>query len=109
MLPGVRAEPPVTFRPVERVSVLAKLSFDDQPLTSRGTTDSEGYAAFEFDLPAGVKSDGEIKLSGTRNGLSAELGCTVRVDRTIRISLSTDKNIYQPGQTLHVRTLARDP
>lgn len=107
----VRAEHPVTFRPIEGVSLLAELVFEGLPLSLNrsGSTDSEGYAVFDFDLPAGVKSDGEIKLTGTRNGLSAQVEDTVRVDRTIRISLSTDKNIYQPGQTLHVRALAVDP
>ena len=107
----VRAEHPVTFRPVEGVSLIAELSFDDlpSPLRRSGATDSDGYAVFDFGLPAGVKSEGEIKLTGARNGLSAEVEGTVRIDRTIRISLSTDKNIYQPGQTLHVRALALDP
>lgn len=108
----VRAEHPVSLHPLEGVSILAELSFEDTPSPSSraGTTDSEGYAVLEFDLPAGIKkSDGEIKVTGTRNGLSAHVEGDVRIDRTTRISLSTDKNIYQPGQTLHVRVLAADP
>ena len=107
----VRAEHPVSLRPIKGVSLVAELSFDGlpTPLSSSGVTDSEGYAAFDFDVPANVKSDGEIKLTGTRNGLSAHVEGGVRVDRTIRITLSTDKNIYQPGQTLHVRALVLEP
>jgi hypothetical protein len=107
----VRAEHPVTFRPIEGVNLLAELVFEGlpSPLSRKGATDSEGYAVFDFDLPSVVKSDGEIKLTGTRNGLSAQVEEGVRVDRTIRVSLSTDKNIYQPGQTLHVRALAVEP
>ncbi len=106
----VRAEHPVTFQPIEGVRLSCELLFENQsPQTGSSTTDSEGYAEFNFDLPSTVKRDGEIKLTGTRNGLSAEVEGGVRIDRTTRISLSTDKNIYQPGQTLHVRALAIDP
>jgi A-macroglobulin complement component/alpha-2-macroglobulin family protein/MG2 domain-containing protein/carboxypeptidase family protein/macroglobulin-like protein/A-macroglobulin receptor len=106
-----RAEHPVTLRPIEGVSLSCELVFEGLPshLQSSGRTDSEGYAEFNFDLPPVVKSDGEIKLTGTRNGLSAHVEGGVGIDRTIRISISTDKNIYQPGQTLHVRALAVDP
>ncbi|HLF85335.1 MAG TPA: MG2 domain-containing protein [Blastocatellia bacterium] len=107
----VRAEHPVSLRPLEGVSLIAELVFEGlpSPLRKSGATDSEGYAVFDFDIPTDVKSDGEIKLTGTRNGLSAQVEGGVRIDRTIRISLSTDKNIYQPGQTLHVRALVLDP
>jgi MG2 domain/Macroglobulin domain MG3/Alpha-2-macroglobulin bait region domain len=107
----VRAEHPVSLHPIEGVSLQAELSFDGvpSPLSSSGLTDSQGYAEFDFDLPAGLKSDGEIKVTGTRSGLSADVEDGVRIDRRIRISLSTDKDIYQPGQTLHARALVIDP
>lgn len=107
----VRAEHPVSFLPLKGVSLFAELSFEglSSPLSISGATDSEGHAAFDFDVPPDVKSDGEVKVTGTRNGLSEEVEDGVRVDRTIRISLSTDKTIYQPGQTLHVRALVVDP
>jgi len=31
---------------------------------------------------------------------------TIRIEDTIKIMISTDKPIYQPGQTVHIRTLA---
>jgi len=107
----VRAEHPVTFRPIEGVSLSCKFVFEGlpSPLEGSGTTDREGYSEFNFDLPTAVKSDGEIKLTGIRNGLSAHVEGGIRIDRTIRVSVNTDKNIYQPGQTLHVRALAVDP
>jgi len=107
----VRAEQPVTLHPIEGVQVTAELVFEDhrKSLKTTGTTDREGYASIDFDLPTDVKSDGEIKLAGTRNGLSANLEGEIRIDRTTRVSLSTDKSIYEPGQALHVRVLAIKP
>jgi hypothetical protein len=106
-----RAEHPVRLRPIEGVSLSCELVFEglSSHLQTSGTTDSDGYAEFTFDLPVVVKSDGVIKLTGTRKGLFADVEGEVRIDRTIRISIGTDKNIYQPGQTLHVRALAVDP
>jgi len=107
----VRAEHPVSMRPVEGVSLRAELAFDGltPPLSRSGVTDSDGYAVFEFDLPTGLTSDGEIKVTGTRAGLSADVEDTINVDRATRTLISTDKNIYQPGQVLHVRALVLDP
>src|ERR1041385_5791617 len=107
----VRAEQPVTLHPIEGVQVTAELVFEDhrKSLKTTGTTDREGYASIDFDLPTDVKSDGEIKLIGTRNGLSANLEDEIRIDRTTRVSVSTDKSIYQPGQARHVRALAINP
>jgi hypothetical protein len=59
-----RAEHPVTLRPIEGVSLFCELVFEElSPLTGSGTTDSEGYAEFNFELPSTVKHDGEIKLT----------------------------------------------
>lgn len=62
----VRAEHPVSFRPLEGVSLFAELAIGGlaAPLSSSGATDSEGYAVFDFDLPAVIKSDGKINFTG---------------------------------------------
>src|SRR4030095_10124239 len=106
----VRAEHPVTRRPIEGVSLRAELSFDELPSVSSvsRSTNSDGYAVFDLALPQATR-DGEIKITGTRNGLYEELEGEVRIDRRTRISIGTDKNIYQPGQTIHVRALTTDP
>ena len=109
----VRAAHPVSSLPVSGVKVEAAIELDERkllPLQSSAVTDSDGYATFEFDLPGDIKSnEGEIKVTGQRNGIRAEAESLVRFDSIARIAISSDKVIYQPGQTLHVRALAFTP
>ena len=107
----VLAQHPVSKRSAEGVDVQAELSFDGlpSPLTQSRTTDAEGYAVFDFEIPLGAKGEGNLKVSGERNGLSVDEKGGVAIDRAIRISLNTDKSIYQPGQILHARVLMLDP
>lgn len=107
----VRAEHPVSSNPIEGVNIRAELSFEGTSSTLNGSavTDSEGFAVLDFAVPAEVTGDGEINVAGSRNGLSATETASIRIDRAIRVSISTDKPIYQPGQTLHTRVLVLDP
>ena len=107
----VRAEHPVTRKPVEAVRLHAEITFEggEPTVTSESLTDSQGQATFEVVLPRDIKTNGEIKVSGTRKGLSVEVEGDIRFDRYVRISVSTDKSIYQPGQTIHTRILALEP
>jgi hypothetical protein len=107
----VRARHPVSSRPVASVRVHAEISFDGlaSPLKADGDTDGEGYSVFDFDLPKTVTSDGEISVKGTRNGLTDEAEGRFRVDRTARVWITTDKMLYQPGQSLHLRAILLNP
>jgi uncharacterized protein YfaS (alpha-2-macroglobulin family) len=105
----VRAAHPVSSHPMSGVNVEATIKFDEQKQSS-AVTDSEGYATFDFDLPRDIKTnEGNVKVTGQRNGLRAEVESGIRVDRAPRITISSDKALYQPGQTLHIRALALSP
>src|SRR5689334_15752586 len=107
----VRAEHPITMKPISGVQVKGKLTFEglQSALTADGVTDTDGYTPIGFDLPSGIKTNGELKITGERNGLSSSVDHEVRIDHSIRVCLSTDKTIYQPGQTLHIRALLINP
>ena len=110
----VRAVHPITSRPVSNVSVQAEIKFEGDPktvdLTASGTTDAEGYIALDFDLPQNLETDeGQLKVVAHRGELSQEAEADVRLNHTAKILTSTDKPLYQPGQTLHLRTLIFDP
>ncbi len=106
----VRAAHPVSSRPLANVHIAAEVKFDDllAPLKAEGVTDVDGYSIFDFELPRNLKSDGEIKVTGSRNGLTDEAEGSLRVDRAARVSINTDKMLYQPGQSLHLRAILLD-
>ena len=71
-------------------------------LNARGTTEAQ------FRFPAGLVGSYPLRyVAETRIG-AAEFTQQVRLDDKVRILLTTEKPIYQPGQTIHVRALALD-
>jgi A-macroglobulin TED domain/Alpha-2-macroglobulin family/Carboxypeptidase regulatory-like domain/MG2 domain/A-macroglobulin receptor binding domain/Alpha-2-macroglobulin bait region domain/Macroglobulin domain MG3 len=72
------------------------------PLDRRGTTEAQ------FRFPAGLVGGYQLRyLVDTPIG-STEFMQAVRLEDKVSILLTTEKPIYQPGQTIHVRALALD-
>ncbi len=66
-------------------------------------TDSSGVASGPIDLPAWV---GDCKLEARAGDNRFQLiGAPIALKRASKVYLATDKPIYQPGQTIHMRTL----
>ena len=112
----VRAVQPVTSRPVGAgVKIQATLDVSDtdaiSPLRASGTTDSRGYAAVEFYVPANADTDNPtLKIAGERGGYTAQVDDEeISTFHFTTFLLNTDKPLYQPGQTLHARVLAFGP
>ncbi|HEV2802636.1 MAG TPA: MG2 domain-containing protein [Pyrinomonadaceae bacterium] len=114
----VRATHPLTSRPVRGVAVTAEVSLDEDddddvdedakklPLKLAGTTNADGYVTLDFKLPARIKTDeGEIKVTGRRGEVVQTASDDIDFSGTTRILLTSDKPLYQPGQTLHLRAL----
>ena len=106
----VRATHPMTGRPVPRVTVQALLDVDnddDKPSRSRtAVTGRDGFATLEFVVPKDLDEDEYqlgVTVTGTLGGLSAEANGDLPILRGARGCLSTDKPLYQPGQTVHMR------
>jgi uncharacterized protein YfaS (alpha-2-macroglobulin family) len=71
-------------------------------LNRRGTTEAQ------FRFPAGLTGSHQLKyLVDTPIG-STEFKQTVRLEDKVSILLTTEKPIYQPSQTMHMRALALD-
>jgi hypothetical protein len=62
----------------------------------------------EISLPAPEDSTGVLKISVDSSAGSDSLERRIAVDRPVRLRLSTDKPVYQPSQTIHLRTLTLD-
>lgn len=74
----------------------------------RGRTNATGSVDAAFRMPKDL--DGRCILRVKSGGLVApdEVEQPITVERKARVLLSTDKPLYQPGQTLHLRVLAMD-
>ena len=100
---------PSTRKPVPGVRVRGTLTLDgDAPLIAQAATDSKGVVTLEFELPERADAkDGELDVEGSLGDFrqALEVGMQPYMIRRARMDLSTDKPLYQPGQTLHVRVL----
>ncbi|MGB7921899.1 MAG: MG2 domain-containing protein [Pyrinomonadaceae bacterium] len=110
----VRATHPVTSRPVNGVSITGEIDFDDErkamSLKATATTDDKGYITLDFDMPRDIKDEnGNIKVVGRLGNLVQEASDSIKLDRSARILLNTDKPLYQPGQVVNMRALVFDP
>jgi CD109 antigen len=65
----------------------------------------EGRGELSLTVPQLSEGDYRLQMSGA--GFSAE--SAVRVEEGLLVFLETDKPIYKPGQTLHIRILTLDP
>jgi uncharacterized protein YfaS (alpha-2-macroglobulin family) len=72
------------------------------PLNRRGTTEAQ------FRFPAGLTGRYPLRYVVDTPIGSTEITQQVRLEDKSSILLTTEKPIYQPGQTIHVRALALD-
>jgi uncharacterized protein YfaS (alpha-2-macroglobulin family) len=73
-----------------------------------GSTDALGTAEVEFTLPAASFGSRSLRVTAETPLGSVTAGQPVQIERRNKILLTTDKPLYQPGQTMHVRALALD-
>jgi hypothetical protein len=78
-----------------------------QPLFS-GRLDRRGTLDAEFKLPAGLTGTASLHFVADTPIGSTEYTQSIRLDDKASILLTTEKPIYQPGQTIHIRALALD-
>ncbi|HKE58471.1 MAG TPA: MG2 domain-containing protein, partial [Pyrinomonadaceae bacterium] len=110
----VRAVHPLTRRPASGVAIRGAIKLEDDAdndtkLTSQTITDREGWAQLQFKLPANVTAnDMELTVEGARGLLRVKADKSIQVIRQPYLIVSTDKSLYQPGQTVHARILILD-
>ncbi len=116
-LARVRATRPDTNEPVPGVLLTGILGDDDETEAPKGLksstrTNSRGEATLKFRLPeiAAAPDDKEIDLEirGSLGFFKNSLTSPIQFWRRAAILLSTDKPLYQPEQTLHLRALLID-
>jgi hypothetical protein len=73
-----------------------------------GHLDRRGTAEADFRFPAGLTGSHDLRFTTQTPIGSAEATETVQLEDKVAVLLTTEKPIYQPSQTIHVRALALD-
>jgi uncharacterized protein YfaS (alpha-2-macroglobulin family) len=73
-----------------------------------GHLDRRGTAEADFRFPAGLTGSYNLRFTAQTPIGSAEATETVQLEDKVSVLLTTEKPIYQPSQTIHVRALALD-
>ena len=80
---------------------------DPRPLFS-GALNRRGTVEANFRFPAGLIGNYQLRFAVETPIGSTEYTQPIQLEDKASILLSTEKPIYQPGQTIHVRALAMD-
>jgi uncharacterized protein YfaS (alpha-2-macroglobulin family) len=71
-----------------------------------GKTDRDGNLNVAFDVPADAAPDQQLIVETRTDRGTHQTKPSIVIKRDYRVLLTTDKPIYQPGQTIHLRALA---
>jgi len=71
-----------------------------------GRTDETGTLPVSFHVPADAPSEAALVVETRSNAGRDRLESPVTIEREYRVLLTTDKPLYQPAQTIHMRALA---
>jgi len=97
---------PSTARPIPEATVdLVMTGADGELLRRRVVTDDNGQARGEL-TPPDAEGDVTLRIEVAGNGVIEIEEVPIKIVRSRKVLLTTDKPLYQPGQTVHVRTLA---
>jgi uncharacterized protein YfaS (alpha-2-macroglobulin family) len=97
-------------KPIDDARVAVSLAPSDDPLRARplfrGRTDEAGTLPVAFHVPSNAPDDA-ILIVETRSPVGRDrVERPVTIERQYRLLLTTDKPVYQPGQTIHMRAIA---
>ena len=114
----VSAINPFTNQRVRSVAIDGKLELDtvsndvDDEITIAATavTNKEGIAVLNFKIPAGIRldMDPEFELVGRRNGVVRKIENDFEMPEKPGVFFTSDKPMYQPGETFNLRGLFLD-
>ncbi|HOX47114.1 MAG TPA: MG2 domain-containing protein [Myxococcota bacterium] len=99
---------PGSGRALAGLDVRAELQLGDTSLQlGAGVTDEHGTAEVYLQAPADAQGGGKLVVTvRSQQGGEQQVEGSVDVLREEKILLTTDKPLYQPGQVMHLRSLA---
>lgn len=110
----VLAHHPVSKEFVSGVDIEGKIEIDisdekEEIIKTSAKTDSNGLALLQFNLPKEFKDDYlSLEILSELNFFKQEISESIDINENAVLTINTDKPIYQPGQTLHIRLLGFD-
>lgn len=92
------------------IEITVRTADTDRPaIKVHGTTNEQGTLDTQLHVPDTLRGTASLRVVALREGVPT-LETQIQVRREQRIFLTTDKPLYQPGQTIHIRALAlREP
>jgi uncharacterized protein YfaS (alpha-2-macroglobulin family) len=92
--------------PIRGAEVAVELTHEDKVISKfTAKTDTNGEVAALLEMPDMVLRNARLKVSVTSRAGKDTVEETVQVRSALRTLLTTDKPLYQPGQTIHIRGL----
>ncbi len=93
--------------PIMNAPVTITLLKDDEAVTEiSGNTDRFGMASIEVDLDKEITGNLSFLVAAETSYGTKSVETQVLAEKISRILLTTDKPVYQPGQTIHIRSLS---
>ncbi len=97
-------------RPIDGARVKVSLAASDRsgrpvPLFE-GRTGEDGTLPVRFHVPADAPSEAKLVVETQSDRGRDRMERSVTIEREYRLLLTTDKPLYQPGQTIHMRAVA---
>jgi hypothetical protein len=71
-----------------------------------GETDASGSLPVSFHVPADAPAEATLVIESESRAGHDRVEQPITIQREYRLLLTTDKPLYQPGQTIHIRALA---
>ncbi len=90
-----------------KISLQSEAGGQAMPLFE-GVTNNSGSLPLNFRVPDEAAGDYQLVVETESRAGSDRLEQQVTVEREFRLLLTTDKPLYQPGQTIYMRALALD-
>jgi hypothetical protein len=94
--------------PIAGAQVRVSLQGDEGPAVPlfEGQTDETGSLPVQFHVPADAPSEAQLIVETESRVGEDRVEQSVAIQRDYRLLLTSDKPLYQPGQTVHMRALA---
>jgi len=117
IIAGSRFSPRIVVRlgdtdPLAGARVTARLVRDGKgarvAASGSATTDQSGGSDLALRIPPKLKGKHRLEVQVESDEGGAKAAFDVTVQRKSQVLLGTDKPLYQPGQTVHLRILARN-
>jgi 5-hydroxyisourate hydrolase-like protein (transthyretin family) len=95
-------------QPIAGAQVKVSLQGDEGPAAPlfEGQTDETGSLPVQFQVPTDAPSEAQLIVQTESRVGEDRVEQPVTIQRDYRLLLTSDKPLYQPGQTIHVRALA---